>query len=129
MNKVTLSIFAFCISSTFGIAQNSKSPEVTICKSTSSTFSVAELEKCHMVVPADEKLKVKSFLLNYLVAGSNGDVFIDIPVQGNNFSPKALATLKEKAGSIKKIVVEQVVVVDATHTEKKISGMEILIQK
>jgi hypothetical protein len=128
MKKNIFSLTALCFFAVSAIAQNNKTTSgVSICKNTSNSFTVAELEKCNMVLPLDEKLKVKSFLVSYLVTGKDGDVFIDVPVLGNNFSPAALNTLKEKGSQIKKVIIENVVAVDDTHAEKKISGTEIVI--
>jgi hypothetical protein len=129
MKKATLSIFTLFVSSALVIAQNNKTSEVTICKSSAASMNVVELEKCNIILPVDEKLKVKSFTVSFLVNGKNEDAFIDFAVEGNHFSPAALSALKEKSASISKVLIKDVIAIDGARNEKRIPGTEILLLK
>lgn len=129
MKKLILPIAAFVLITSAVMAQDSKTPEITLCKKTPATISIAELERCNMILPVDEKTKVTSFTVSYLVEGKDGKaVYVDYKVQGSSFSEQALAQLKNTERKIDKVVIENVTAVDANKNEKKITGMVLTIK-
>lgn len=110
------------------VAQNKKTSEITICKHTENVFTIAELEKCSMLVPVDEKVKVKSFVVSLTIKEISGNVFKDIQVNGNFFSKEALDAIKSSKDKISKIIIENVKAVDAMKNEKTLVGLEFSLK-
>jgi hypothetical protein len=125
MKKIILSVILTSIMATVTYAQTSKkTAEISICKTTKNVITLAELEKCNMVVTADDKMKVKSFTISFLVTGDDGkDVYADYKVAGNALTPNILAEIKRMENKIKKVLIEEVIAVDASKNEKKLQGM------
>jgi hypothetical protein len=128
MKKLLLSSAVFMFLTVVAAAQGQKTSEITICKHTENTFTLADLEKCSMLVPVDEKIKVKSFVVSLLIKEKSGDVFKDIAVNGNYFSKEALDAIKSSKDKISKIVIDEVIVWNADKQQRKISGMEITLK-
>jgi hypothetical protein len=125
MKKLLLSSAVLMFLATAAVAQTQKKSEITICKHTENTFTLAELEKCNMLLPIDESVKVKSFVVSLLLKEKTGDVYRDFQVNGNNFSPEVLEVIKSSKDKISKILIENVKVVDAKKNEKVIAGLVI----
>lgn len=128
MKKFLLSSAVLMFLATAASAQTQKTSEITICKHVENAFTLAELEECSMLLPVNESVKVKSFVISLKGKGKNEDVFKRIPVDGNYFSKEALEMIKSNKDMISKIVIEDVIVWNPEKQQRKIQGLEFYIK-
>jgi hypothetical protein len=128
MKKLLLTSAVLMFLATAAAAQSQKKSEITICKHTENAFTLAELEKCNMLLPLDESVKVKSFVVSLKGKGKNEDVFKRISIEGNNFNREALEAIKSSQESISKIVIEDVRVWNAEKQQRIVQGLEFYLK-
>ncbi|MCE3279849.1 MAG: hypothetical protein K0S44_2040 [Bacteroidetes bacterium] len=126
MKKLLLSSAVLMFLST--AAQTQKKSEITICKHIENAFTLAELEKCNMIIPINGNVKVKSFVISLKGKGRNEDVFKSIPVEGNNFSKEALEIIKSYKDQISKILIEKVIVWTPEKWQRIVQGLEFYLK-
>lgn len=107
-------------------------PNVTFCNATheNNTITYSDLVKCNEITPPYKELKIKSFRVSFLFPPSEERaeaMFLDYSNTGAKLNEKILELFKTlEAKKVKKIFIEQVMVVDADgKTERKMRGIII----
>ncbi|MDO9186752.1 MAG: hypothetical protein Q7W13_12135 [Bacteroidia bacterium] len=104
-------------------------PNVTFCNAAheNDTIRYSDLVKCVEITQPYKELKIKSFTVSFLFPPADGKgeaLFLDYSNTGGKLSEQILDVFKTlEAKKVKKILIEQVVILDADgKTERKMKG-------
>ncbi len=131
MKKIILTTTAFVILSATTILGQTTKSQLSFCSATKDgdTISYTDLNACELI-SLDKKLKVKSYVIALFVPGKKGKedgVYVDYTVEGSKPSQQVLNVLKNGGNGTKKILIEQVILLDGT-TEIKSPGLIVIVQ-
>ncbi|MDP1746345.1 MAG: hypothetical protein Q8L90_12250 [Bacteroidota bacterium] len=137
MKKIILtSVLLTLISTTLTFGQtkvNSDNiPNVIFCNAAheNDTIKYSDLVKCIEITQPYKELKIKSFTVSFLFPPADGkgeSLFLDYSNTGGKLSEQILDVFKTlEAKKVKKIIIEQVTVLDVDgKTERKMKGTVI----
>ena len=106
-------------------------PNVSFCNAVNinDTIKYADLVKCDELTQPYKELKIKSFTFSYSIPSSENkdeQLFVDYSNIGSKLNKQILDVLKTlEAKKVKKILIEQVVILEADGTERKMKGIII----
>lgn len=107
-------------------------PNVSFCNATheNDTIKYSDLIKCVEITQPYKELKIESFTVSFLMPANEGkgeELFLDYSNTGGKLNQQILDVLKTlEAKNVKKILIEQVVVLDVDgKTERKMKGTVI----
>jgi hypothetical protein len=130
MKKITSTLsllIVICVGQAFAQQKKAESenPNVTFCNAVkdNDTLKYADLVKCgELTQPYYKELKIKSFVMS---VNENG-AFKDIVNEGGKLSKENMDFIKSlEAKHINKLIIEDVKVLEANGTERKMRGITI----
>jgi hypothetical protein len=129
LSVILLSMFGAVTS----FAQNTDHvPTPVLCGAAKSgdVLSYADIAKCEELTSPYKEVKIKSFVLAYTVTGADGNaVFVEYNNTGGKFGndiKEALKTLEAK--KVKKVLIENVLVIDKDGSERKMKGLDVVLK-
>jgi len=106
-------------------------PNVSFCKAVNinDTIKYADIVKCDELTQPYKELKIKSFTFSYSIPSADNkdeQIFVDYSNTGSKLNKQILDVLKTlEVKKVKRILIEQVVVLEADGTERKMKGIII----